>query len=340
MSRHIRAGVPPVGRARLGALEVSRLGLGAMVMTRSFGQPDLEESSVTFATALDLGIDFIDTADSYGGGENETFVGRLIRGRRDKVVLASKFGLVVDASGGIRVDGRPDYVRSACRASLKRLGVDHLDLYYQHRVDPDVPLAETVGAMAELVREGKVLHLGLCEVTDEQLRAAHAVHPIAAVESEWSLWARQIETAVVPTAHQLGIGIVPYSPLGRGFLTGSIRQDGAIAAVDLRAGDPRLRGENLRRNLLLLDALKHMAERKGVTPAQLALAWLMTQGHDVVPIPGMERRDLLIQNAGSLAVELSGDDLRLLESTFAPGVTAGNPDATLLRGTATVGSGH
>jgi aryl-alcohol dehydrogenase-like predicted oxidoreductase len=302
-----------------------------MVLTRAFGEPDQAESVATFNLALDLGIFFIDTADSYAGGENELFVGRTIGSRRDEIVLASKFGLVVGPDGNVEIDGRPEYVRSACDASLRRLGVDHLDLYYQHRVDRRVPVAETVGAMAELVAQGKVRHLGLCEVTAEELRTAHAEHPITAVESEWSLWARQIEAEVLPAARELGVGIVPYSPLGRGFLAGAIRRQDALGSDDLRGPDPRLQGANLDRNLSLVDALDAMASRLDATPAQLALAWLMVQGPDVVPIPGVERRDLLRQNAGAVALSLSSDDLAFLDRTFAPGVTRGNPDATLLR---------
>jgi aryl-alcohol dehydrogenase-like predicted oxidoreductase len=302
-----------------------------MVLTRSFGQPDEAESIATLELALDLGVSFLDTADSYGGGENEVFVGRAIRSSRDRVVLASKFGLVVAEDGHIEINGRPDYVRSSCEQSLKRLGVEHLDLYYQHRVDPSVPITETVGAMAELVQEGKVRHLGLCEVSADQLRAAHAVHPIAAVESEWSLWARQIEPDVLPAARQLGVGIVPYSPLGRGFLAGAIRRAAAVGPDDLREADPRLQGHNLQRNLALVEALERLAQGNNATAAQVAIAWLIAQGDDVVPIPGVERRDLLTQNLAALQVELSPDDLAFLEATFAPGVASGNPDATLLR---------
>jgi aryl-alcohol dehydrogenase-like predicted oxidoreductase len=302
-----------------------------MVLTRSFGQPDEAESIATLELALDLGVSFLDTADSYGGGENEVFVGRHIQSVRDRVVLASKFGLVVADDGSVGINGRPEYVRSCCEQSLKRLGVDYLDLYYQHRVDPSVPITETVGAMAELVEEGKVRHLGLCEVSADQLRAAHAVHPITAVESEWSLWARQIEPDVLPAARQLGVGVVPYSPLGRGFLAGAIRRQAAVGADDLREADPRLQGDNLQRNLALVEALEQLAQANDATAAQVALAWLIAQGDDVVPIPGVERRDLLTQNLAALQLELSPDDLAFLEATFAPGVASGNPDATLLR---------
>jgi aryl-alcohol dehydrogenase-like predicted oxidoreductase len=309
-----------------------------MVLTPAFGQPDPAESIATFELALELGVKFVDTADSYGRGVNETFIGRLIKGRRDRVVLASKFGLVPGDDGGITINGRPDYLRSACEASLRRLGVDHLDLYYQHRVDPDIPLLETVGAMGQLVQEGKVRHLGLCEVTADQLRAAHRTHPIAAVESEWSLWARQIESEVVPAAREMGIGIVPYSPLGRGFLAGAIRSEETIAGEDLRGDDPRLHGDHLQRNLALLGVLDRLAGERGATPAQLALAWLLAQGNDVVPIPGVERRELLRQNVDACQIELSPDEVRLLDTTFAPGAASGDPDATLLRGAGVIGS--
>jgi aryl-alcohol dehydrogenase-like predicted oxidoreductase len=326
---------------RLGSLEVSRLGLGGMVLTRSFGQPDQAESRATLDLALDLGVTFLDTADSYAAGENETFIGHAIAGRRDRVVLASKFGLVPGPDGRMEINGRPDYIKASCERSLTRLGTDRLDLYYQHRVDPAVPIEETVGAMARLVAEGKVLHLGLCEVSVAQLRAAHAVHPITAVESEWSLWARQIENEVLGTARQLGVGIVPYSPLGRGFLAGAIRRETAVGADDLRGPDPRLHGENLQRNLALVAALEELAGARGSTPAQLALAWLLAQGDDVVPIPGVEKRELLRQNLGALRIELSDDELTGLNGTFAPGVASGNPDATLLReGVALTDSGE
>jgi aryl-alcohol dehydrogenase-like predicted oxidoreductase len=302
-----------------------------MVLTRSFGEPDQAESRATVDLALALGVTFLDTADSYAGGENETFIGQAIAGRRDQVVLASKFGLVPTPHGQIAINGRPEYVKTSCEGSLFRLGTDRIDLYYQHRVDPAVPIEETVGAMAELVREGKVRHLGLCEVSAAELRAAHAIHPITAVESEWSLWARQIEGEFLAAARALGVGIVPYSPLGRGFLAGAIRRQEALGADDLRGPDPRLQGDNLRRNLTLVEALEELAAAKDATPAQLALAWLLAQGDDVVPIPGVEKRELLLQNVGAVRVELTPDELARLDRTFAPGVASGNPDATLLR---------
>lgn len=328
-----------VGHTHIGGLEVSRIGLGAMVLTRSFGEPDLAESAATFDAAIELGVNFVDTADSYGAGENEEFVGRLIKGRRDRVVLATKFGLVPTGDSRIVVDGRPDYVHSACDRSLRRLGVDHIDLYYQHRVDPDVPVEETVGAMASLVEAGKVRHLGLCEADSEQLRRASAVHPIAALESEWSLWARQIEVDVLATARRLGVGVVPYSPLGRGFLAGAIRHGTDLGQGDLRADDPRLEGQNLEQNLQLIGQLREVADRVHATPAQLALAWLMSKGDDVVPIPGVERRSLLAENVASLDVDLGRADIDFLDSVFSPGAAAGDPDQTLLRGASVIGSG-
>jgi aryl-alcohol dehydrogenase-like predicted oxidoreductase len=302
-----------------------------MVLTRSFGEPDQAESRATVDLALDLGVNFLDTADSYAAGENEIFVGRAIAGRRDRVVLASKFGLIPGPDGRVEINGRPRYVKASCERSLTRLGTDRLDLYYQHRVDPSVPIEETVGAMAELVAEGKVRHLGLCEVSVAQLRTAYAVHPITAVQSEWSLWARQIELELLAVARELGVGLVPYSPLGRGFLAGAIRGEGTIGADDLRGPDPRLHGDNLQRNLALVQMLEELAVARNATPAQLALAWLMAQGEDVVPIPGVERRQLLSENIKALRLELSAVDLARLDRTFSPGVASGNPDATLLR---------
>ena len=330
MTEATTAPEPRVGTTSLGNLKVSRLGLGCMVLTRSYAAVEETESAATLDLALELGVNFLDTADAYGAGENESFLGHYLGSRRDKIVLASKFGLVAGADG-IAIDGRPAHVKAACEQSLRRLKVDHLDLYYQHRVDPRVPLAETVGAMGELVRAGLVRHLGMCELSADQLRSAHAEHPITVLQSEWSLWARQIEAEVVGEARRLGVGIVPYSPLGRGFLAGAIRKDGTLAAGDLRGDDPRLHGQHLEHNLALLGVLEDIAADRDATPAQVALAWLLAQGDDVVPIPGVERRDLLRQNLGALDVELAPDDLARLDSSFAPGATSGNPDATLLR---------
>lgn len=322
--------VPVVGATRLGELTVSRLGLGCMVMTRSYAPVDVDEARATFDRALELGITLLDTANSYAAGENEEFVGAALAGRRDDVVLASKFGLVVNADGALVVNGRPEHVKQSCEESLRRLGVDHLDLYYQHRVAPDVPIEETVGAMGELVASGKVRYLGLSEPTADELRRAHVVHPITAVQSEWSLWARQLEDDVVPTARSLGVGIVPYSPLGRGFLAGAITAAN-LDSDDLRAPDPRLQGRNLEQNLRLVSVLKEIAAATGATPAQVALAWLLAQGPDVVPIPGVERRSLLEENVGAIGLELSAADLATLDAAFPPGVAAGNPDELLLR---------
>jgi aryl-alcohol dehydrogenase-like predicted oxidoreductase len=314
---------------RLGPVRTSRLGLGCMVMTPSYAMVDEAEARATFDQALEEGVTFLDTADAYAAGDNERFVGRALGSRRNHVVLATKFGLVVDDDGRLAVDGRPGYVRSACDASLLRLGVDHVDLYYLHRVDPTVPVEETVGAMAELVAAGKVLHLGLSEPSAAQLRLACAVHPIAAVQSEWSLWARDIEREVVGACRELDVGIVPYAPLGRGFLTG--RLDTNFAADDLRAPDPRLKGDNLDHNRQLLETVRAVAARHGATPAQVALAWLLAQGPDVVPIPGVERRDWLDENLGALRLQLDAADLADLADTFALGVTAGNADEVLMR---------
>lgn len=311
-------------------LEVSRLGLGAMVLTRSYAEPDEAESRATLALALELGITLVDTADSYAAGVNERFLGRHLGSARADVVLTSKFGLV-PGEGGVVVDGRPEYVRASCEASLARLGVDHLDLYYQHRVDPRVPLEETVGAMAELVTAGKVRALGLCEVTAAELGRATAVHPIAAVQSEWSLWARGIEAEVLPAARALGVAVVPYAPLGRGFLAGAIDRTRRPARDDLRATDPRLQGANLEQNLAALVTLRTIAADLGATSAQTALAWLSAQGRDVVPIPGVERRDLLRENVHALDLHLDGACLSALDAAFPPGMTAGDPDVALLR---------
>ncbi len=320
-----------VATATIGGIEVARLGLGCMVLTRAYTRPDQAEAEATMRLALDLGITLLDTADAYDAGENEIFVGRVLDDRRDDVVLSSKFGL----GGGLDVppgiNGRPEYLKACCERSLQRLGTDRLDIYYQHRVDPDVPLTETVGAMAELVAEGKVRHLGLCEVSAAELESAHTVHPITVVQSEWSLWARQIEGDALPAARRLGVGLVPYSPLGRGFLAGAVRAEGDLDSDDLRRADPRLKGTNLRRNLELVAALEAFATERDATPAQIALAWLLVQGDDVVPIPGCERRDLLRQNAGALSVQLTAADIEQLGGLFPLGVASGNPDETLRR---------
>jgi aryl-alcohol dehydrogenase-like predicted oxidoreductase len=291
--------------------EVSRLGLGCMGMSFGYGPGDDTESTATIHRALDLGITFLDTADMYAMGENEELVGRAIADRRDEVFLATKFGIVGDPrdSAVRRVNGSPEYVRSSIDGSLKRLGVDHVELYYQHRADPDVPIEETVGAMASVVEAGKVRYLGLSEASVDTIRRAHAVHPITAVQSEWSLFSRDIEESVLPTCRELGIGIVPYSPLGRGMLTG-VATD--LGANDFRRTLPRFADDNLDANLALVDEIRSIATRYDATPGQVALAWVLAQGNDVAPIPGTKRRRYLEENARALDLALSADDLGAL----------------------------
>lgn len=312
---------------RLGDLEVSPIGLGCMTMTAIYGSADEAEAIATIHRALELGVSLLDTADVYGLTTNEELVGRAIAGRRDEVVIATKFGLVPnpdpDASFGMTVDGRPERVATCCDASLSRLGVDVIDLYYLHRIDPNVPIEETVGAMAELVRAGKVRHLGLSEPSAESLRRGHAVHPIAAVQSEWSLWTRDLEDEVVPACRELGVGIVPYSPLGRGFLTGRITDTSELEDGDLRRALPRFQGENFDRNRAIVDRLGELARDKGCTPGQLAIAWLLTQGPDVVPIPGTKRRRWLEENAAAAQVELTANDIAQIERVSPTDVVAG-----------------
>jgi aryl-alcohol dehydrogenase-like predicted oxidoreductase len=307
------------------ALTVPTLGLGCMGMSEFYGVASEAESIATIHRALDLGVTFLDTADMYGPFKNEELVGRAIRDRRSRVVLATKFGNMRGADGAfLGISGKPEYVRQACDASLRRLGVEHIDLYYQHRVDRSVPIEDTVGAMAELVRAGKVRHLGLSEASPATIRRAHAVHPITALQTEYSLWSRDPEDEILPTVRALGIGFVAYSPLGRGFLTGRFRSADDFEEGDFRGSLPRLQGENLERNLELVRRVEAIAAAKGVTPAQLALAWVLARGNDVVPIPGTKRRGYLEQNAAASEIELDADDLAQLDEAFPPGVTAGD----------------
>jgi aryl-alcohol dehydrogenase-like predicted oxidoreductase len=309
---------PTLARRTLGAgdhaLEVSALGLGCMGMSEFYGSTDESTAVTTIHRALDLGVSFLDTADMYGPFTNEVLVGRAIADRRDRVVLATKFGNVRDAedSSFRGIDGSPAYVHRACDASLQRLGVDHIDLYYQHRVDKTVPIEETVGAMAELVAAGKVRHLGLSEASVDTIRRAHAVHPITALQTEYSLWTRHVENEILPVLRELGIGLVPYSPLGRGFLTGTITSADDLAADDFRRHNPRFTGDALGANLALVDAVRELAAAKGVTAGQLALAWVLAQGDDVVPIPGTKRVRYLEENVASAAVTLTEQDLAAL----------------------------
>lgn len=295
-----------LGQARV---PVSAMGLGCMSMSEFYGAVDEQEAVATLHTALDQGLTFFDTADIYGCGHNEEFVGKIVKNQREGVVLATKFGIVRDADGEfVGVNGHPDYVRAACEASLRRLGTDVIDLYYQHRVDPHVPIEETVGAMADLVREGKVRYLGLSEAGVQTIRRAHAVHPIAALQTEYSLWSRDPEEELLPTCRELGITFVPYSPLGRGFLTRGITTPEDLSEHDSRRNIPRFQGENFSKNLEIVKAVEALAQEKACRPAQLALAWVVSQGHDLIPIPGTTKRTHLIENIGALALSLSPDE--------------------------------
>jgi len=310
---------------RNNGLQVSALGLGCMGMSEFYGPASEDEAIATIHQALDRGVTLLDTADMYGPFTNETLVGRALRGRRDGVVLATKFGNVRAADGKfLGINGRPDYVRQACDASLKRLGVDHIDLYYQHRVDRETPIEETVGAMAELVRAGKVRHLGLSEAAPATIRRAHATHPIAALQTEYSLWTRDPEDEILRTVRELGIGFVAYSPLGRGFLTGRFRSGADFATGDYRTSNPRMDAQNLAKNVALADRVRELAAEKNVTAGQLALAWVLSRGDDIVPIPGTARRTHLDENLASVDVRLTESELGQLDAAFPRNVAAGD----------------
>lgn len=313
-----------IATRKLGELTVGAQGLGCMGMSQAYGVRDNDEESIaTIHRALDLGVTLLDTANVYGAGANEELVGRAIAGRRDQVVLATKFGIVWGEGGSMGARGDAAYVAQSCDESLKRLGVDHIDLYYQHRVDPNVPVEETWGALSELVTAGKVRYLGISEASAQTIRRANAVHPVTALQSEWSLWTRGIEAEVLPTCRELGIGIVPFSPLGRGFLTGSITSTADLPADDLRRALPRFADDNIDRNLAVVAELRAMAEEKGVTAGQLALAWVQARGDDVVPIPGTKRRTYLEQNVAATEIELSAEDLARIEAAAPADAFAG-----------------
>jgi len=327
---HVRGfALAPMRTRTLGSasapLDVSAIGLGCMGMSEFYGAHDDVQSIAVIHRALDLGCRFLDTADMYGPFTNEQLVGRAIAGRRDDVVLATKFGNERRADGSrVGVNGKPDYVRAACDASLRRLGVDHIDLYYQHRVDTTVPIEDTVGAMKELVDAGKVRHLGLSEAAPSTIRRAHAVHPITALQTEYSLWSRDPEDGVLPTVRELGIGFVAYSPLGRGFLTGQITSPDDFAPDDFRRNNPRFQGENFSRNLELVERVRQIAASKGCTPGQLALAWVLAQGDDIVAIPGTKKVNYLEENVAADDVRLSEDDLARIDAAAPKGTTAGD----------------
>jgi aryl-alcohol dehydrogenase-like predicted oxidoreductase len=314
-----------LAKRRLGSqgLEVSALGLGCLGMSQSYGVPDEQESLATIARALTLGVTLFDTAEMYGPFRNEELLGRALEGRRREVAIATKFGWRIVDGKAAGTDSRPEHVQEVAEASLRRLRTDYIDLFYQHRVDPQVPIEETVGAMADLVRQGKVRYLGLCEAGEANIRRAHATHPLTALQSEYSLWERNLEPQILPLLRELGIGLVPYCPLGRGFLAGSTRRADEYPSTDWRATDPRFQGENYEANVRAASAVREVAARKGGTPAQIALAWILHRGDDIVPIPGTKRRSYLEENVGAALVSLASGEMALLDAALAPGAVAG-----------------